>query len=207
MIYPRTKLPTDLKKIIGKEPIDFIIKPKWNYTRKKARTFIIMSLIWNGIVGLFLYVMYAPLLTKGKVHFKSNGVPVVASLDNLKPLLIPSLILSVFLVIGIIMFVWSFINYFQKGSIFVATPTRFIKYRPKQINLYDWGQFTGNSRINLNKTNGNIEFLLKTGKIYKNDGNKRFVPDKIEIAGIPNVLEVEEICRKRIKQNAPAPAS
>ena len=206
MIYPTTKLPTDLKKIIGDEPVDFVIKPKWNYTRKKVRTFILMSLIWNGIVALFLYAMYVPLLTKGKVHFKSNGVPVVASLDNLKPLLVPSLIISIFLVIGIIMIVWSFTSYFQKGSIFVATPTRFIKYRPNLINLYDWGQFTGNSRINLNKTSGSIEFLLKTGKIYKNDGNKRFVPDKIEIAGISNVLEVEEICRKRIKQNAPAPA-
>ena len=206
MIYSPNQLPKDLKKVIGEEPVDFAVKAKWNHSRKKVRSFVIITIIWNAFIALFLYITYAPLLTKGEVHFKSNGVSKVATLDNLKPLLVPSLILSAFLLVGIVLIVWSFISYFQKGGYFIGTPNRLIKYRNSKIETFDWEQFTGNTRVNLNGQTGSIEFLLRTGKIHSSEGNKRFVPDRIEMAGISKVLEIEEKCRKRIKENDPTPA-
>ncbi len=197
--------PSDLKKIIGDEPTDFILKAKWNHSRSKFKSALIMALFWNAIVFLFLYIMYAPLFTKGEVHFSSNGVPKVANWDNLVSLTVPSLILGLFLLIGIFSIIWSIIIYFQKGGYFAGTPSRFIKYRKGKIDIYDWEQFTGNMRIKTNGNFGSLEFILRTGKIHKNEDRKRFVPDKIEMAGIQNVLDIQEKCRKRIKENDPTP--
>ncbi len=200
------KIPPELKKVIGEEPTDFIVKAKWNHPRAKVKSLIVISLFWNSLVALFLYVMYAPLLRNGEVHFKSNDIPTTASWDNLRPLLVPSLILGVFLIVGIFLIIWSFVAAFQKGGNFAATPTRLIKYRNGKFQITDWEQFTGNTRIKYNGHLGTIEFLLRTGKMQNNDNNKQFVPDRIEIAGIPNVLQIESICRKRIKENDPTPA-
>jgi len=199
-------IPKELNQILGDEPVDFILKAKWNHSRTKFKSLLFISIIWNAFVFIFLYVMYVPLFKKGEVHFIVNDIPTVATWDNLQALLIPSLILGVFLIVGIFMIIWSFITYFQEGGYFAGTPSRFIKYRKGKAEIYDWEQFTGNMRIKTNRNSGSLEFLLRTGKIQSNDNGKGFVPDRIEIAGISNVLEIEKKCRKRIKENDPTPA-
>ena len=38
-----------------------------------------------------------------------------------------------------------------------------------------------------------------------NNRSDEYVPDVIYITGIPNVFEIEKICRTRIKENDPTP--
>jgi len=203
-----TQIPHSLKQVIGEEPADFIIKAKWNHPRHKVKSLIITTLFWNTLVGIFLYIVYAPLLLNGEVSFTSNDEPVTASWNNLKPLLMPTLILGVFFLVGIILLIWTIVSHFQKGGYFAATPTRLIKYRKGKLTITDWEQFTGNTRIIINNRGlGTLEFLLRTGKMNSQNDRKQFVPDKIEIAGIPTVLQIENICRKRIKENDPTPTN
>ena len=56
---------------------------------------------------------------------------------------------------------------------------------------------------------GNITLQLRTGKmVSRKNGPAQFVPDIVYISGIKDeVLEVEKICRKRIKENDPKPAN
>jgi len=43
--------------------------------------------------------------------------------------------------------------------------------------------------------------------VNKKNSSAQFVPDIVYISGVPNVLEIEKICRKRIKENDPTPAN
>jgi hypothetical protein len=49
---------------------------------------------------------------------------------------------------------------------------------------------------------------MRTGKMVnsKNSGS-RYVPNTIYLTGIENVYEIEQICRKRIKENDPTPSA
>jgi len=107
--------------------------------------------------------------------------------------------------VGIGLFIWALVIFFQKGSYFVGTKTRFIKYRKGKITVKDWEQFSGNIKIERKNNLGNLELELRTGKMRsKNDSNK-YVPDIIYLSGIENVFEIEKKCRIRIKENDPTP--
>ena len=56
---------------------------------------------------------------------------------------------------------------------------------------------------------GYISLKLWSGAmISKEDhGEKKFVHDFVDISGVPNVLEIEKICRERVKENNPTPAN
>jgi hypothetical protein len=48
---------------------------------------------------------------------------------------------------------------------------------------------------------------MRTGKMVSSkSGPDRYVPDVVYLSGIPNVSEIEQICRRRIKENDPTPA-
>ena len=200
------KTPIELTNIISPEITDFIVKSRRNYPEKKAYSLFIFSLIWNAFISIFVITFLAPILKGKEVHFKTNDVPTTGSLENWKPILVPGLFISLFVAVGIGMFIWSLVLYFQKGSYFAGTETRFIKYRNGEITVTDWEQFTGNIRISNKNNYGNLEFELRTGKMKNRDkGSNKFVPDIIYMAGIDNVFEIEKKCRIRIKENDPTP--
>ena len=66
----------------------------------------------------------------------------------------------------------------------------------------NWEQFSGNIEVSENKQEGNIILQMRTGEIVTGkSGARRYIPDTVYIIGIPNVYEIEEICRKRIKEH------
>ena len=47
---------------------------------------------------------------------------------------------------------------------------------------------------------------MRTGRmVSRKNGPDEYVPDVIYMLEIPNVFEVEQICRRRIKENDPTP--
>jgi len=95
---------------------------------------------------------------------------------------------------------------FKKGGYFVGTPLRMISYQNGTVRSIDWEQFSGDIEVNGNEVSGNISLQMRTGKMVSSKNNRnRYVPDTIYISGIPNVYQVEQICRKRIKENDPTP--
>ncbi len=81
-----------------------------------------------------------------------------------------------------------------------------ISYENKSVRSIDWEQFSGDIEVSGDEFNGNLTLQMRTGKMVssKNSGS-RYVPDTIYISGIPSVYEIEQICRKRIKENDPTP--
>jgi hypothetical protein len=200
------EIPTDLKKLVANEKIDFCVKAKNNYPKSKSYGIILFGIVWTAFISIFVIAFFGPLFLGKEVHFKTNDEPTVGSIDNWEPLLVPGLIIGLFVIVGLSMLVWGFYTLFQNGGYFVGTETRLIKYLNNKITITDWEQFSGNIELNNKNNLGDIEFQLRTGKMEsrKNSPDK-FVPDIIYISGINDVLEIEKSCRIRIKENDPTP--
>ena len=199
-------LPPELESAVGTEKIDFSVLSKRNKPIGQSIGMILFGTFWSAFTSIFVIAFFGPLLKGGEVHFEVNDVPTVGSLENFQPMLVPSLVIGLFVLIGIGIMFWGFYSLFQKGGCFVGTASRLLRYNKGIIYSFDWEQFSGNMVINNKK--GNISLQLRTGKMVnsKNSSDK-YVPDIVYISGVTNVLMIEKICRKRIKENDPTPAN
>ncbi|MCB0752216.1 MAG: hypothetical protein KDC52_12140, partial [Ignavibacteriae bacterium] len=134
------------------------------------------------------------------------GVETVASPENLEPITFPAIIIGLFVLIGLSMLAFGLYSLLKKGGYFVGTPLRLITFENGTIRSIDWEQFSGDIEISGNEFKGNLVLQMRTGRMVssKNSGS-RYVPDTIFLTGISNVYEIEEACRKRIKENDPTP--
>ena len=199
-------LPRDLIRMIDSERKDFAVKAGRAHPLKSSLAIIIFGTLWTAFTGIFVVAFLGPLFVGKEVHFESNGVPTVASPDNLGPILVPALIIGFFLLIGLAMLYWGFSFAFKKGGYFVGTPMRLIHYYKGKMRSIDWEQFSGDIEVNGNVNKGNVSLQMRTGKmVSKKNGPDRYVPDVIYMSKIPNAFEIEHICRKRIKENDPTP--
>ena len=198
-------LPPDLKSVIGTEKIDFSILAKRKQPLKKSLGLIGFGIIWSAFISIFVIAFLGPLFKGEEVHFKVNDEPTTASWDNFEPMLVPSLIIGLFVVVGIAILSGGIYSLFQKGGYFVGTEHRLIHYLKGNIATYDWEQFSGNMEMNSKKEDLSME--LRTGEmVSRKNKPDEYVPDILYISGVPNILEIERICRNRIKENDPTPA-
>lgn len=201
-----SSLPQQLVLNIGSEPKDFSVQALRTQSIKKSIPLLIFGAIWTSFSGLVGGVFLGPLFLGKEVHFETNGMPTVASPDNLEPIVLPAIIIGVFLFIGVGMMLRSLFLIFKKGGYFVGTPTRLIYFKNGNIRSIDWEQFSGDIEVNGNSQKGDILLGLRTGNMVSTkNGASRFVPESIDIAGVSNAFEIEQICRKRIKENDPTP--
>jgi hypothetical protein len=201
-----TLLPSDLQSVIGTEKIDFSVSAKRNQPIKKSLQSVLFGLFILAFMSIFVIAFLGPIFKGEESHFKVNGVPTTASWENFQPMLVPTLIIGVIVLCGLGLLLFGIYSLFQKGGIFVGTNNRLIKFHKGNINSYDWEQFSGNMEINSLK--GDLTLQLRTGKmVSRKDKSDEFVPDIIHISGVPEVLEIEKICRNKIKENDPTPAN
>ena len=199
-------LPPYLNTAIGSEKKDFAVKAGLAQPRKNSISIILFGVVWTAITSIFVFSFLGPLFQGEEVHYELNGVPTVASPDDLDSILMPGIIIAIFVLIGISMLSWGIYSLFKKGGYFVGTPTRLVHYQNGNVRSIDWEQFSGEIELNGNDLKGNISLQMRTGRMVssKNEPD-RYVPDVIYISEISNVFEVEQICRKRIKENDPTP--
>lgn len=201
-----TRLPEELSSVVGSENKDFAMKAGRAQPLKKSFYLVLFGFAWTAFTSIFVITFLGPLFLGNEVHFESNGVPTVASPDNLSPILVPALIIGLFVLIGIGMLSFGIYSMFKKGGYFVGTPTRIIHYHSGKIRSIDWEQFSGDIELSGNRLKGNISLQMRTGKmVSRKNGPDRYVPHVIYISEIPYVFEIEEICRRRIKENDPTP--
>lgn len=199
-------IPQELKTIIEPEPIDFICKAKRNKPLRSSFFTFIFGLAWLAFTSIFIFAFFGPLLKNEEVTFKANHVPTTASMDNFEPLIVPSISIGIFVLVGVGIFIWGLVQFFQKGGYFVGTPTRFIQFRNGTITTTDWEQFSGNIVLRHSSNFGSIALQLRTGKMqHRKNQSDTYVPDVIYMIEIPNAPEIEKKCRIRIKENDPTP--
>jgi hypothetical protein len=203
-----SSLPQELISAIGSENQDFAVKAGRAEPLKKSLSLVWFGVAWLAFTSIFLIVFIGPLLIGNEVRFESNGVPVVASRDNLGPVLMPALTIGIFVLVGIGMLSAGIYKTLKKGGYFVGTPIRLINFQKGAIRSIDWEQFSGDIKVTGDDVKGNIVLRMRTGKmVSQKNGPDRYVPDVIYLADIPNAFQIEKICRQRIKENDPTPAN
>lgn len=201
-----TTLPPELISAIGSEPRDFIVKAKRSQPVKVSLALIIFGAVWFLFSCVFVILFMGPVFQGKEVHFLANDVPTVAGPGNLKPLLAPALIIGFFVLIGILLLFAGFRMLLKKGGWFIGTPTRLISFRNGSYRSIDWEQFSGDIEVSGNARKGNLTLGMRSGKMVSSkNGPDRYVPDTLYISGIENVSEIEQLCRRRIKENDPTP--
>ena len=190
-------IPPELETLVGAEKIDFSVFSRRKKPAKHSLNIILWGSIWTAFTSIFVAILFVPILKGEELSFYVNNEPVTASLDNLEPLLFPAALIGFFVLIGITVLLVGFISLFIRGGYFVGTASRLLHYHKGNLKTFDWGQFTGNIEMHVRR--GNITLQLRSGKMVGSKGRPaRFVPDVVYIAGAPNVLEIEKICRERI---------
>jgi hypothetical protein len=201
-------LPPDLNAAIGSEKKDFAVKAGRALPREKSISKIRFGILFTAVSSIFVFTFLEPLFYGEEVHFVLNGVPTDASPDNLDPILVPAIIILVFMFIGMSMLSWGIYSLLKKGGYYVGTPIRLVHYQNGNIRSIDWEQFSGEIKFNGNADKGNISLQMRTGRmVSRKNGPDEYVPDVIYMLEIPNVFEVEQICRRRIKENDPTPTT
>lgn len=204
-IMENNLLPKDLLSYIGAEQIDFVVKSTRANPGKNSFSLMTFGLIWCAFTSIFVIGFFGPLFTGQEVHFESNGVPVVASLENFGPLIMPALIIGAFVLVGVFMLSSGFLSLFKKGGYFVGTPTRLINFKKGNITSIDWEQFTGDMKINGDDKKGDLALQLRGGFMQDKHMPSTQGADIIYIIGVPNIFEIQRICKERIKENDPTP--
>jgi len=200
-------LPGLLAQNLGSEKRDFAVMATRSQPLKMSLAVIVFGTIWLAFTSIFVIAFLGPVFAGREVHFLSNDVPVVAGPGNLRPLLLPALIIGIFVLVGLGMLSWGLRMLLKKGGYFVGTPTRLVHFSNGTIRSIDWEQFSGDIEVGGNEQKGNISLGLRTGKmVSQKNGPDRYVPDTIYISGIPDVFKVEQLCRMRIKENDPTPS-
>lgn len=200
-------LPGLLAQNLGGEKRDFAVMATRSQPLKMSLAVIVFGTVWLAFTSIFVIAFLGPVFAGREVHFLSNDVPVVAGPGNLRPLLLPALIIGIFVLVGLGMLSWGLRMLLKKGGYFVGTPTRLVHFSNGTIRSIDWEQFSGDIEVGGNEQKGNISLGLRTGKmVSQKNGPDRYVPDTIYISGIPDVFKVEQLCRMRIKENDPTPS-
>lgn len=197
------ELPPSLRTALGNEKPDFAVKARRRVSRRTALGGVGLGIFLLAFMSIFVAGFFGPLLMGEEVHFESNGVPTVAGPGNLGPLLLPGIVVGIFVLVALAVLAFGILGLVREGGWFVATPTRLIIHTESQTRSIDWEQFSGDIEA---LRNGDIVLALRTGKmVSRKRGPDRFVPDKIEMAGVDDVDRLAELCRRRIKENDPTP--
>jgi len=196
-------MPEELITAIGSETKEFVVKGTRFRPVKGSLSQLIIGIIW---VGGFLWIGYTMFDPFGG----ARETAVTQSLENeslidklLNQNMIAYLIYAFFLIPGIWNLTRTVIPLLRKGGIFVGTPKRLLNYRNGRIITYDWDQFIQKTNATGNTTKGNLTLTRTTGYQTKRNqaGMSYFIPFTVFISGIPDVFEIEKICKQRIKES------
>lgn len=196
-------LPEELLIAIGSETKEFVVKGTRLRPVKGSYTQLIIGIIW--VVG-FLWVGYALFdpFSGAQDTSVAPSLPDESVIDKLiNQGIIMYLIYALFLGLGIWSLTKTVIPLLKKGGIFVGTPKMLFNYRNGQLITYEWDQFILKTNATGNATKGDLTLTRTTGYQTKRNqaGMSYYIPYIVFMSGIPNVFEVEKICKQRIKKS------
>jgi len=201
------ELPEELNISLGSENREFAVKGTLAQPVIASVFSIISGAGWLGFTFLLMSFFIDPGFVKDAIQsFTSPAAADSVEGEKLGYVFFIGFF-GIFLSIGFYMFFKGVISMFRSGGYFVGTPTRLVHFRKGKLRSCDWEQFTGDIIVKGNNKKGNITLVMKTGKMVRSKNSSRFVPDLIYIAGTEGASDIEQICKKRIRENVPIPAN
>ena len=200
-------LPEELLINTGTESREFAVKGKRAQPLFKSIPTVIFGVVWLAFISLIASIFFIPSALGEDAEVINSGVSEGAGSGNMGPELFPAIFIGVFFLIGIFILGGGLISLLKSGAYFVGTPARLVSYKKGFLKSTDWEQFTGDITVFGTNKKGSIYLTMRTGEMIRGKGGSRYVPDVVFICGVPGVYEIEQICRKRIKENDPTPGT
>ncbi|MBK9392156.1 MAG: hypothetical protein IPN68_18950 [Bacteroidetes bacterium] len=196
-------LPEELNIFLGSENREFAVYGRRARPIGSSMFQLIFSIVWLGILSFFISFFLDSFSLEGIKQVISN----INSADEGNPEqsgIVLVIVVIVFVLIGLFTLIAGVFSLMKRGGYFVGTPTRLVRFNRGKMMWDNWDQFNGNIEVRGNNTRGRIILETRTG--HKSFGmNKGYVPNIVYISGVPGVYEIEQICRKRIKEHDPTP--
>jgi hypothetical protein len=200
------ELPEELNISLGSESRDFAVKGTFAQPVGASVSGILFGAGWLGFTFLLMSFFIAPGFVEGAIQSFTSPEAANSVEGERLGYLFFIVFFGIFLSIGFYVFLKGIFSLFRRGGYFAGTPTRLVNFRKGKLKSCDWEQFTGDIAVRGNNKKGNITLVMRTGSMVRSKNSSRFVPDVIYIAGIEGASDIEQICRKRIKENVPVPA-
>jgi len=203
-MFEQISIPDKLVEIIGSENKDFAVKGGLALPAKNSVALIVFSLFWLAFTSIFFFAFLGLVLWGDETTGSGNFV---MSSDGMEGITVPAIVIGLFAFVGFGLLTLEMGSLFKKGGWFAGTPTRLINFTKNSYRSIDWEQFSGDIQVRGNEKKGTITLGMRTGRMVSSKGSSdRFVPDVFYMTGIPDIHEIEQICRKRIRENDPTPA-
>ena len=203
------ELPEEINISLGSESRDFAVKSTLAQPILGSIYNIIFGVGWLVFTLYFTSSFIGPESSDYLINALKGKEAVTPHEGSLIGLLFLPVLFGIFVSVGLFNLLKGVFSLFRGGGYFVGTPARLVNFRRGKMISSDWEQFSGNIEVKGSNKKGNIKLLMRTGKRTSSVWSKRnsYVPDIFFIAGIPGVYDIEQICRKRIKENDPTPSA
>jgi len=196
-------LPEELNISLGSESRDFAVRGRRAKPIGSSLSQITFGIIWLGFISFFLSFFFDSFSEGGFKQLISN-LNNANEGDSKQSGIFVVMFFSLFVLIGFYMLLGGVFSLMKRGGYFVGTTTRLVRFNRGKMMSADWEQFNGNIEVRGNNNRGTITLEMRTGHMSGGKSN-RYVPDIVYISGVPGVYEIEQICRRRIKENDPTP--
>jgi hypothetical protein len=189
------------------ETVIFSVNSKRQITSGTALFGLFFSLLWLGITFIVGYgIIIGPIITAlsgGTSTILRNGVSLTLGANNLSELVFPGAIIGLFCFIGLSALGATTYSFFSSGGWFVGTNKRFLHLRKNTFRSINWNEFSGSLTASGDANKGDLVLELKNDSVVYTKGVMRpysSTKESITIVGVPNVPEIERLCRAKIEE-------
>jgi hypothetical protein len=201
MIKP-VNLPEEITISLGSESQDFAVKSGPIQAYGKSVSNLLFGLFFLGLAYGCIALMPDEFFKGEALRIIKEASSKTTATEETQGALFLFIVFFIMLFVGLYLLIPAIIKMVRSGGYFVATPSRLLNYRKGEMNSYDWSQFNGNITVRGTNIKGNITLEMKTGYIAADQRpGSRYVPIEIYISSVAGIYEIEQICRKRIKEN------
>jgi hypothetical protein len=197
------ELPEELNISLGSENREFAVKGAFAQPVIASVFRILFGAGWLGFTFLLMSFFIDPGFFKEAIESFTSPEAADTVEGEIIYYVFIIVFFGIFLSVGFYKFFKGIFSLFQSGGYFIGTPTRLVNFRKGKLKSCDWEQFTSDIVVKGDNKKGNITLVMKTGRIVRSKNSSMFVPDYIYILGIEGALDIEQICRKRIRENDP----
>ncbi len=184
-------LPQEIQTLLsGDERVDFTVQATRSNTLGSTIFLFIFSSIWLGFSVFAMSVVLLPFLIEKTFDTITDGLGTV---------ILPILFISIFVFIGLMMFIGSLRSFFGKGPLFVGTQRRLFQYKKKEVSIFDWEQFTGTFDVTGTEGKGNLSLEMRSGEMVHGKRGSRYQAAFILMIGITGAYTIAKKCQERIK--------
>lgn len=181
-------LPTELNSLLENEKIGFAVLAKREQSIGVIAVRAFLGVVLMAFASSIIVTEY-----RASIDFFDS----LSFVDYLVESVIP-LPAIVFFLLGLGLAVSGITVSLKTGSYWVGTETRLLKYRKGILKTYPWQQFSGKIEVDFHK--GNIDFELLSGSMTNpKNGQRHFIPEKLSLIGIDDVVLVEKFSRTRME--------